>query len=143
MIIVSKEPCILNDLDEVVEIDRLCFEEDFRYDSRIYKKLIESVDVSSLKLTEKGKIVGYIFWKLNHIITINIHPKHRRKGHAQILINMFENYVKNNPVIFFHVFEKNEASINLYKKLGYIEKRIEKDYYGNGLHAIYFEKQCI
>ena len=65
------------------------------------------------------------------IINIAIHNDFKRMGIASELLNSVEEFARNIEVekISLEVNVNNEAAINLYKKFGYKEVRLIKNYY--------------
>ena len=80
-----------------------------------------------------GEIVGAIQLKnssrkrLSHrgTVYLGVHPRHRRKGIADALLESLIDWARHNPLIeklALAVFETNLAAISLYKKHGFIEE---------------------
>ena len=85
-----------------------------------------------------NKVVGFINYSIMYeraeINYIYVDKEYRKNDIASKLINyMFDDCTKkrcNN--ITLEVSDKNQAGINLYKKYGFEEKAIRKNYYKNG-----------
>ncbi len=86
--------------------------------------------------TENGKIIGAITaWQTrNGEVKINdwvVHPEHRRKGiGAKLYRKLLEE--AQGKVILALVDEKNSASANAHRKLGFTEVERVDDAYGKG-----------
>jgi ribosomal-protein-alanine N-acetyltransferase len=88
-------------------------------------------------------ILGYVLLLLRknskkvRIYSIAVSKKNQGKGVATFLLeNAFLNAKKNDKqYITLEVNEKNEKAINLYKKFGFMHKKILKSYYADGSNA--------
>jgi len=91
-----------------------------------------------------GKIVGYIvIWIVLdelHLLKIATASEYRRLGIASALIDYVANEFKRASVLYLEVREKNAIARNFYKKLGFVENGIRKNYYGDD-NAILIEKR--
>jgi len=157
-------PATIYDIDEIYEIEKLCFDEIDRFSKDYFylfllKKRFEIfyVIIVDLRNTPKGKICGFIVAFLNdiknyEIATVNVHPDWQRKGFGYSLMIKLEktiekaipelkkldiiNQKQSTFTIELTVYEKNDGAKRLYKKLGY--KEIEKipNYYQLGRNGI-------
>jgi ribosomal-protein-alanine N-acetyltransferase len=85
------------------------------------------------------------------ILTLAVHPAHRREGLASALIGVMERELGKNDEtpgqagsdrirkIFLEVSVENQAAIELYKKLGFVETARRPGYY-RGVDAILMSK---
>ncbi|NOT06254.1 MAG: GNAT family N-acetyltransferase [Anaerolineales bacterium] len=142
---------ILRDLPAVADLIEMCFSstmdnEGKRYvqdmrragrDNSFLQWANRAAESTSLPLTgyvweENGKIVGnasLVPFRNNHqrvylIANVAVHPEHRRKGIARILTeraiqHAHEKKIKN---IWLHVRDDNPGAIELYSKLGFVER---------------------
>ena len=93
-------------------------------------------------------IVGFIIYewlKYTQPETIQICslaeiPESRRQGYAQqLLYNLMHNYPK--ATLCLHVLEDNNYAIQLYKKMGFHQKRLVPNYYETlQKNAYFFER---
>ncbi|MCL2629345.1 MAG: GNAT family N-acetyltransferase [Alphaproteobacteria bacterium] len=74
------------------------------------------------------------------ILTLAVHPDHRRQGLAKTIIALMERDLKNIKKIFLEVSVENQAALELYKSLGFIEKARRPGYY-QGVDAILMIKE--
>ena len=105
----------------------------------------------------KGKIKGIIcisnkYWskkgieKLRntpHITWLVVHPKHRRRGIATLLLNFAFIWLRNNGYkkVSIRTWSTNDEALKLYKHVGFrIFKKIRNDR-GKGIHTLYFLKE--
>jgi ribosomal protein S18 acetylase RimI-like enzyme len=80
---------------------------------------------------KKGEIWGYIiFTQEGHIISIAIHPDHRRKGIARKLLQsaMKTPHLKR---LWAEVRRSNQGAQAFYAKMGFQMKGVVPNYYGN------------
>lgn len=95
-----------------------------------------------------NKIVGFINYYLIYdrieIVNFNILDFFQNKGYGSILLNHLIDKAKNDGIknITLEVRKDNEKAIYLYKKNGFIEKAIRKNYY-NGIDGILMEKELM
>lgn len=86
-------------------------------------------------MMEGGQVIGFIgLWLLvdeAHITTVVVAPEHQRKGLGELLMRTVlrearERGMKNATL---EVRVSNEPAIQLYKKLGFEEVAVRKNYY--------------
>jgi ribosomal-protein-alanine N-acetyltransferase len=135
---------IQNDLLIIQKINEKCLPEN--YPIEIYNQHFDNwKDLIFVATTEKV-IVGYIMcymelMKINkktvpvgHITSLAILPEHR--GHKlgyrlmlSVLVNMKKNYHAKQATL--HTRESNDTAKHIYTRLGFITKKLIKDYYSN------------
>jgi ribosomal-protein-alanine N-acetyltransferase len=135
-------------LDRLCEIEMKCFETEAFTKQQIAYLLTDSNSVTFVSKV-KDEIVGFVIGKTymdkkpaaGQILTIDVSPKHRRKGIGQRLLHEIEKTLKDKGVkiCYLEVRENNFVALSLYQKLGY--KRIGRleNYYGNA-HGIRLRK---
>jgi len=135
-------------LDRLYEIEMECFGKEAFTKQQIAYLL---TDYSSIGLVAKvdDKIIGFIIGRIHverksvigHILTIDVSPKHRRKGVAQGLLQEIERIFREKgvEVCYLEAREDNIAALNLYQKSGYRKIGRLKNYYRNA-HGIYLKK---
>ena len=129
-----------SDLEKVYEIERISFKEPYTKTLLlIYSKICND---TFLVLEDTNEILGYIIglvkWRiLGHIISLAIHPKHRRKGYAKVLINeLLKRFKKHGvKVVRLEVRVSNKHAINLYLKIGFKIAYTLKNFYLDGEDA--------
>ncbi len=129
------------DLNEVYEIEKLSFKEPYPKAllliySKICKETFLVIENGFGKI--RGYIIGLIRWNiLGHIISLAIHPKHRRKGYAKLLIGELLRKFKTNgvKVVRLEVRVSNKPAINLYSKMGFKIAYTLKNFYLDGEDA--------
>ena len=86
-------------------------------------------------LEEDGEAIGYAgMWHIideGDINNIGILPDKRRKGYASLLLNELIKYMENEKLacLNLEVRASNAPAIALYKKFGFYEVGVRKNYY--------------
>jgi len=135
-------------LDRLYEIEMKCFETEAFTKQQIAYLITDSNSVT-LVSRAKGEIVGFIIGKTymdkkpatGQILTIDVSPKHRRKGIGQRLLHEIEKTLKDKGVkiCYLEVRENNFVALSLYQKFGYKRVGRLENYYGNA-HGIRLRK---
>lgn len=124
----------LSDLDDVEEIERLCFptpwsKEAFRIE--IMRNFCARYAVARLN----GRVVGYIgMWLVideAHITNVAVHPDYRHRGIGEKLMRYMMKMAVDIGIsrMTLEVRKSNIVAQKLYKKLGFEESGIRKGYY--------------
>jgi ribosomal-protein-alanine acetyltransferase len=127
-------------LYELYEIEKQCFKiEAFSKQQIAY--LLTGYNVISLAARVNGEIAGFIIGQIDiennlpigHILTIDVAPRHHRKGIAQQLLREIEDIFKAKGIkeCRLEVREDNAAALNLYLKAGYKKVAKLENYYPN------------
>jgi ribosomal-protein-alanine acetyltransferase len=141
----------LTSVDTLYEIEQKSFREEAFTRSQIAILLTNAKAISYAALVN-GKIAGFIIAlvenfrgeSFGHIITIDVMPRHRRKGIGERLLDAVEVRLREKGVneCRLEVREDNIGALALYLKNGYTnEGRLEK-YYGSS-HGLYLRKKLI
>ena len=127
-------PTELNHLDEIAEIESLCFSNPWSKQSFADGMANEKVQKFFTAISD-GKIVGYIcifhIFEDGELLNIAVAPDYRKQGIGQILIDKMFDYLKTQEVnrISLEVRESNVSARNLYLKNGFSPVGIRKNYY--------------
>lgn len=142
---------ILRDLPAVADLIEMCFSSTMDSDGKRYvqdmrragndnsfvKWANRAAETTSLPLTgyiweENGQIVGntsLVPFRHNKeriylIANVAVHPAHRRKGIAHALTERAMQHARDKNInnIWLHVREDNPGAIELYTKLGFVER---------------------
>ncbi len=129
----------VEDLDEVLRIERDSFPKPWTRD-QFESELKNPVSTAyALKVTEGGKekLGAYIiFWVVHgeaHVLDIAVNPGMRRRGLATALLDAALEQMRRNMVyeVFLEVRMSNWSAISLYRKFGFRESFIRRNYYGD------------
>ncbi|MDI6904275.1 MAG: ribosomal protein S18-alanine N-acetyltransferase [Candidatus Bathyarchaeia archaeon] len=145
---VTVEEASIKHLDRLYEIEMECFEKE-AFTRQQIAYLLTDYDSVSLIARVDGEIVGFIIGKIyvseksaiGHILTIDVSPKHRRRGIGLKLLWNIERVFrcKGVKVCCLEVREDNVAALSLYQKFGYKKAGRLESYYGNA-HGVYLKK---
>jgi len=139
----------LKDLEILCEIEKECFNSEAFTREQIGYLLRAPTGVSLIAETGHeivgfiiGLIQGYGNAKVGHIFTVDVSTKHRRRGVASRLLNDLERIFMEKGVQTSHleVRADNLAAQKLYRKHGYTDAEVLKNYYGRGIHGIQLKK---
>jgi ribosomal-protein-alanine N-acetyltransferase len=142
------EKASIEHLDRLCEIEMKCFETEAFTKQQIAYLLTDSNSVILISRV-KSEIVGFIIGKTytdkkpatGHILTIDVLPKHRRKGIGQRLLQKIEKTFEDKGIhlCYLEVRENNFVALSLYQKSGYKKVGRLENYYGNA-HGIRLRK---
>ncbi len=134
----------IKDIDEILAIENDIFITP--YSREIYYQLLHNnPHITSLKIVKDDMLVGYavmqVLFEQANLLTIGIKRNYQHQGLGQqLLIDMINQVVLLGVnTIFLEVRVSNVAAINLYKKLGFRQNRLRKNYYGteDGIEMIW------
>ena len=145
-----------NDLQSVMQINRMCLPEN--YTDYFFIDLHERFSETFIVAEENRKIAGYIMCRIEvglssnilgglirkgHVVSIAVLPEYRRRGVAQALIRAAirgMGYYKAK-LCFLEVRVTNTVGIALYKKLGFEISKTHEGYYSDGESAYVMTKK--
>lgn len=126
----------LEHIDSVLVIDSLCFPTPWSRES--FQKEIESNKFARYIIAKKGDVViGYAgMWLIldeGHITNIAVHPEYRGIGAGNRLLEGLIEICRMELInsLTLEVRKSNIVAQNLYKKYGFVEEGIRKEYYGD------------
>ena len=132
---VEIRPMSVDDLDEVLEVERQSFPSVWSRNS--YERELRN-DNSYYYVARAGeRLVGYAgMWIVldeAHITTLAVDPGSRRRGLGGRLLGRMIDLARRHSVsrVTLEVRERNEAAIAMYRKLGFVEKGVLPGYYGD------------
>ncbi len=117
-------------LDEVAELERLCFPDPWSR-NMLKEELENDLAAFLVALDEQGTVVGYAGLQVvldeGYILNVAV----RRQGVAGQLLNVFLNFAKGNQLAFLtlEVRASNYAAIALYGSRGFRGMGRRKNYY--------------
>ncbi|NLN42172.1 MAG: ribosomal protein S18-alanine N-acetyltransferase [Clostridiales bacterium] len=135
-------PMKVEDIDEVLSIEKLCFSTPWSREA--FRAEIERNHCARYVVAElEGKVIGYggmwIILDEAHITNIAVHPDYRGKGVGEALMKALIGTASRLRVdgMTLEVRVSNVIAQNLYKKLGFVSVGVRKGYYGdNGEDAL-------
>ncbi len=123
------------------------------YSSFHFQLLTENPENSFLVAEKKKKIVGYAMGIIQesekglfgHIISVAVHPNHRRQGIGIALVTELMERLKNYGAVYYELKVKisNQAAQSLYESLGFKAKSVIVGYYSDGTDAIIMVKDSL
>lgn len=122
-------------IETLAEIEKLCFSNPWSFQS-LAEEL--SNPLAAFFVAElEGKIVGYAGMNYildeGYIANIAVHPNFRCKGIAFALLLWLETFADENKLelLTLEVRRSNHGAIRLYKKAGFDEKGVRRNFYTN------------
>jgi len=143
------------DLPGIVQIERLAFDNPWSLDaferelslpfSRLIVAIQASTQTAARAAPEDTSLIGFLCrWMVAdecHILNVAVHPQMRQQGIGKRLMQhaLAEARTKKVQVITLEVRRSNLAARSLYRKLEFQERRLRRNYYGQGEDAIVME----
>jgi len=138
------------DLESVVNINRVCLPEN--YAPYFFLDTFNSLPQTFIVADLQRQVVGYImcrlehgfselrklhFAKKGHIVSVAVMPDFRRIGIGESLVERVSTALASLGAneCYLEVRMSNDAAINLYKKLGFVNARTIPRYYYDGSDA--------
>lgn len=124
------------DLDEIMELEHQCFTVPWSRDA-FYNELHQNKFASYIVLEEAGRIIGYCgAWLVideAHITNVAILPDFRGRGLGEAIMQKMIDQCKENQIerMTLEVRESNTVAQSLYRKLGFQDGAIRKNYYSD------------
>lgn len=128
--------CVLlgvGDINGIMDLERMCFRTRWTHEQFLLG--LERRAFRILGIRERGALLAYVAFSLiaqeMEIMNIATHPFHRRKGLAARLLAEVLRISQNESALqgFLEVRRSNHGAIDLYRKFGFIEVGVRKDYY--------------
>ena len=119
----------------IAQLEKLCFSDPWSENS-IASELTSRLS-HWLVAVENGQVVGYIGSQSvlgeSDMMNVAVHPDHRRRGIAEMLVNALSSDLKDrsNVCLTLEVRASNAPAIALYEKLGFTQVGLRKNYYRN------------
>ncbi|KHF38582.1 ribosomal protein S18-alanine N-acetyltransferase [Halalkalibacter okhensis] len=128
----------MEDIDTVMEVERDAFSTP--WDPTIFLNELTSNQFAQYLVYEvEGEIIGYCgLWVVMdeaQVTNIAIHSKNRGQGHGERLLQYVISFLRQMGVskLSLEVRVSNTVAQNLYRKMGFIEGGIRKNYYADNL----------
>ena len=125
------------ELDIVAALQAHCFEDqaEHSWSSDAIARLAVAPLGQCLVAVDKGsgEIVGFVIVQIAgpeaEILSIGVHPAHRRNGFGRKLLQAAIATASAADSIYLEVAEDNAQAISLYQKIGFNQIAVRKDYY--------------
>ena len=133
-------PLGLCDLDECLKLDQLTL--NGLWSKKQWEKELSDADRICLGIFEESMLkafaCGWIVLDELHLTAIAVHPCNRRKGLGKkILLDIFNKAIQTGAKkATLEVSQNNFEAIALYKKFGFLDSGIRKNYYQDGANAL-------
>lgn len=126
----------LEHIDSVLKIDALSFPTPWSRES--FEKEVEINKFARYVVAKKdGIVIGYAgMWLIldeGHITNIAVHPEYRGIGAGNLLLEALIEICRTESItsLTLEVRKSNLIAQSLYKKYGFLEQGIRKEYYGD------------
>lgn len=128
----------LEDLDKIVQIEKSALSAWSRraIEAELQNSSSQQTVICDLK---QGKIIGWCCYRIIppevELLKITVAQTARRKGFGTLLItDMMEKCLAQNcPTLYLEVRMQNSGALQFYKKLGFTQQAIRKNYYKDPL----------
>lgn len=146
---ISVELLCRDNLDEVYELEKLCFPSDPWEYAAFESELSNEISVYIVaKDEESGAVCGYagvwMMYDVGNITNVAVHPAFRRGGIGMKLIELIEKICSERGMreITLEVRAGNKPAIALYEKMGFKLCGLRKRYYKNREDALIMTKEA-
>jgi ribosomal-protein-alanine N-acetyltransferase len=146
---ISVRDATISDLPGIMEIEDIAFDHPWSKESFVREFALPFSRTLVAMRTKAPAIVGYLCrWLVAdecHILNLAVDLHCRRGGIGTILMGeaIAEASRKQAAMITLEVRRSNLAARGLYRKLGFEERRLRKNYYGAGEDAIVMERHLL
>ena len=126
----------VDDVDDIYEIERLCFSEPWSRDSIIYV-MTENPRAFYIVAELDEKVVGYagLWWigDEGHITNVAVRPGYRHRHIGNGIIQVMIDFTVQEGIMHhtLEVRRSNLPAISLYEKFGFVVEGVRKEYYAN------------
>ena len=129
------------DLPQMVQIESLCFPEETAFPPGTFAYLIRyAVALVACEPEDRilGFIIGYTSGNAGAVYTLDVHTSYRRKGIGMRLLLALEKKLAElgAKAIRLEAALEKPGALELYRKAGYRERELIRNYYGRGCHAV-------
>lgn len=135
-------PGRLADLDEIMEIERLCFPSPWSRQVFVEEFDQEFSRIMVIRHDRSDRMLGFInYWLVHdevHVLNVATHPDWRRRGIARKLMEhaIQAGVLRAARLVTLEVRRSNESAQALYQRLGFRAVDVRRRYYENGEDAI-------
>ena len=121
-------------LDEVVELERVCFPDPWSR-NMLKEELENDLAAFLVALDGQGAVAGYAGLQVvldeGYVNNVAVRPEYRRQGVASQLLEVFRRFGEGQGLAFLtlEVRDSNQAARALYARHGFVEAGRRKNYY--------------
>lgn len=132
----------------MLEIENLCFPED-AYPEELFRELAGNPSALFLVARGRKRTIGYavavVRGRWAELISIAVHPRHRRRGVGQALLDALLGRLRRAGVASCRLTVRttNSAAIALYEKNGFARLKLLRNYYADGADAFLMRKSLL
>lgn len=145
---ISVAPASLQHLEQLLELEQLCFTSD-RLSRRSMRRFLLSEQSVFMVAVHQGRCIGYLLiifhrgTRLARLYSIAVNPEWRGQGVARQLMNVGEQEAQHRGALYFRleVNNTNDNAIKLYDSLGFKKFGILQDYYDDHSDALRMQKR--
>jgi ribosomal-protein-alanine N-acetyltransferase len=136
------------DLARIVQIEGLCFPEETAFPPGMFAYLIR-YSVALVACEPDGNILGFVMGYTSGtygaVYTLDVHPGYRRKSIGSELIAALEKKLAGMgaKAVRLEAALDKPGALELYRKAGYQERELVRNYYGRGNHAVRMWKKLV
>lgn len=126
----------VDDVDDIYEIEKLCFPDPWSRDSLIYE-MTENPRAFYIVAELDEKVVGYagLWWigDEGHITNVAVRPGYRHRHIGNGIIQVMIDFTTQEGIMHhtLEVRRSNLPAISLYEKFGFVVEGVRKEYYAN------------
>ncbi len=134
------ESASLEDKKDIVDIEKSSIKYNVLTENDI-ETAITDKNYKTFKVLLNDEIAGFVILQITdevNIVSITVKKEFRNLGLATRLLNKAEEFAKEIGIqkLSLEVSYKNVRAYLLYKKFGFVERRIRKNYYADGASCI-------
>ena len=142
---VKIETASIADLEEILNLEQQSILNNPLSEENLTTALTNE-NYKSFKIVHNNEFAGFVITQITdevNIDSIAVKNEYRNLGYATKLIEKVEEFAKDLNVenVGLEVSDKNITAYLLYKKMGFVERRVRKKYYKDGTNAIEMIKQ--
>ena len=136
-----------SDFETLVAIDQACFAKAIAYGRREMKSYLQGEGAHCIVAEVPGAVAGFILTErasdLAHVITLDVLAQFRRRSVGSELLRAAEQEAASHgcTAMYLETATTNNPAIALWKKHGYGQVDVVKNYYGQGQHAFQMLKR--